>query len=99
MHTARARESCLFCGGRGALVVRTARGGGAFVRVMVEWTEEEWLLGEKKVDGRTTIRTGGRIRRSCGRLTITSRRSLRARARASTVLTTALRTPRFSGEG
>ena len=30
MHTARARdrESCLFCGGRGALVVRTARGGG-----------------------------------------------------------------------
>eukprot|EP00966_Prymnesium_polylepis_P309141 7144218-Prymnesium_polylepis.1 len=28
MHMARARESCLFCGGRGALVVRTARGGG-----------------------------------------------------------------------
>ena len=58
MHTARARESCLFCGGRGALVVRIARGGGALVRVMAEWTEEkceEWLLGEKKVDGRTIV--------------------------------------------
>ena len=35
----------------------------------------------------------------CGRWTITSRRCLRVRARASTASTTALRTPRFRGEG
>ena len=48
----------MFGGGRCARVVRTARRGGAFVRVMAEWGEaecEEWLLGEKTVSGRTLV--------------------------------------------